>query len=157
MKIHWFRRQMQSTHRPSKLLYIISIIKIINPILVQIMSSLVRILACYLFGARLVSKSIVAYCFGALHNKFQWNMHQNTTIVIQGNITEKVVGKIAVVRMNTLLPSWGYVMNDTNPLLIVSDVYRRNPELCTPFAICSVLLWRHCNGQWIYSDDGVNK
>ena len=140
MKIHRFRRQIPSIHRPSKLLHIISIIKIIKPILIpqphpakkkkkkrkinctwfkpccllllfysilsifsKYMSSLVKkILACCLFGAGLVSKSIVAYCFGTLHNKFQWNMHQNTTIFIQGNITEKVVRKIAAI----LLCQW---------------------------------------------------
>ena len=51
----------------------------------ETMSLLVQEMACRLFGTKPLSEPILAYCQLTTENKFQWNLNQNTKIVMQEN------------------------------------------------------------------------
>ena len=64
-------------------------------------SALFQIMSCCLFGAKPLSKPMLAYCQLNLRNKLQWNFNQNTQLFIHGNAYKNIVCVMAAIL------SWG--------------------------------------------------
>ena len=71
----------------------------------QTRPSLVQIMACHLFGAKPLSKPMLAYCELNPWNIFQWNLNQDTMIFIEENDFENVCKMAAILW-------WSYCVKD---------------------------------------------
>ena len=61
-----------------------------------IVSALVQIMACHLFGAKPLSKPMLGYCQWNLRNKLQWNF-SNTKLFINEMASENIVCQMTVI------------------------------------------------------------
>ena len=57
----------------------------------------VQIMACRLIGAKPLSEPMLEYCYWTGRNKLQWKFNWNSYFIIQENVFEKVVWKIAAI------------------------------------------------------------
>ena len=62
-----------------------------------IVTALVQMMACRLFGAKPSSKPMLGYCRFDLRNKLEWNVNQNTKLFIHKNASENIVCKMAAI------------------------------------------------------------
>ena len=53
-------------------------------------------MVCRLFDAKSLSKSVLAYCYWTLGNRFHWNLNRNSTVFIRVMNSNTVCGNIDV-------------------------------------------------------------
>ena len=59
--------------------------------------ALVQMMACHLFGAKLLSKPMLVVINWTLKNKLQWNFDQNAKLFIHENASENNICKMAAI------------------------------------------------------------
>ena len=89
-----------------------------------IVSTLVQIMVCRLFGAKPLSKPMLAFVTWTLRNKLQWYLHRNTKLLIHENTFETSSAKWRPFypgETESMEPSWHSIHCTTNHLTTLYD------------------------------------